>query len=230
MLDTRRHDQLFDSANFDLPVHIVGVGGVGSHVARMLAKLGVGRNSPVTVYDGDRVEPHNLANQAYEESHIGLFKVEALYDQYRKWSGGVEIYPVTRFVESKEAFSGVVFLCLDNMNPRKQICEESVWRVPGIKLLVETRTSIQDVVVFTLDPNRERHIDIWNAYWYPAEEADNDMGCNGPMSIITSVEATAVFAVQSFIDFIRVGNADHLPHRFVFDLLHRRVLFAETWE
>lgn len=230
MLDTRRHDQIFDSANFDLPVHIVGVGGVGSHVARMLAKLGVGRNSPVTVYDGDRVEPHNLANQAYDESHVGLFKVEALYMQYRKWSGGVEIYPQARFVEAKENFSGIVFLCLDNMETRKQICEQSVWLVPEIRLMVETRTSIQDVTVFTIDPNRERHVDIWNAYWYRNEEADNDMGCNGPMSIITSVEATAVFAVQSFIDFVRDGKVDHLAHRFLFDLLHRRVLFADTWQ
>lgn len=229
MLDTRRHDQLFNSAKFDLPVHIIGVGGVGSHVARMLAKLGVGRNSPVTVYDGDRVEPHNLANQAYDESHVGLFKVEALYDQYRKWSGGVEIYPQARFVEARENLSGIVFLCLDDMFVRQQICEQSVWRVPEIQLLIETRMSVQNVMLFTLDPNREKHIAAWQAYWYRNEEADNDMGCNGPMSVITSVEATAVFAVQSFIDFVRDGKVDHLAHRFVFDLLRRRTLFVETW-
>lgn len=229
MLDTKRHDTLFDCRSFDLPVNIVGVGGVGSHVARLLAKLGVGRNSVVSIFDGDRVEPHNLANQAYDQKHIGSYKTEALSDQYSRWSGGVEVTSSAHFVEDRTPLSGVVFLCLDNMEARKNICERSIWRNPEVKLLVETRTSVAHAMVYALDPNRERHIECWNAYWYPSDKADNDLGCNGPVSIITSVELTALFAVQSFLDFARSGSVDGLVNRFSFDLNSREVMKRETW-
>lgn len=229
MLDTRRHDQLFDPHAFATPVHIVGVGGVGSHVARLLAKLGVGRNSPVVVYDGDRVESYNIANQAYELEHVGVRKVEALREQYRRWSGGIEVDIVPEFVQEQRAFGGIVFLCLDKMNVRKDICERSLWRNPTVKFVVETRTSVRDAMFFAFDPNDKRHVECWNAYWYPNEAADNDLGCNGPMSIVTSVDATAIFAVQSFLDFVRAGDSRDLVNRFCFDLQSRKVLFAETW-
>lgn len=229
MLDTRRHDAIFDNKSFDCPVNIIGVGGVGSHVARLLAKLGVGSHSAVNVYDGDRVEPHNLSNQAYLSQHVGSYKTDALYDQYYKWSGGVEIYPRAQYVTAQIPLSGIVFLCLDQMEPRKAICEQSVWRNPDVKLLIETRTSVAHAMVFALDPNRERHIECWDAYWYPSEMADNDTGCNGPQSIITSVEMTSILAVQSFLHFARTGTVEGMINRFSFDLTALEVMKREVW-
>lgn len=229
MLDTRRHDALFDRKSFDLPIHIVGVGGVGSHVAYLLAKLGVGNQSPVTVYDGDKVEPHNLANQAYSDQHVGLYKAEALYDQYRLWSGGVEIWPVTKFITEPVAFSGVVFLCLDNMEARKQICESSLWGNDQVKLLVETRTSVTDVMIFALDPASKRHTECWDAYWYPSTQADNDIGCSGPMSIVTAVSLTAGFAVDTFLRFADSRKLNRIYNRFCYNLA-RKEQIEEQWE
>ena len=59
-------------------VGIAGAGGLGSNVAMMLARSGVGR---LLIVDGDRVEPSNLNRQHYFPVHVGRPKVEALAEQ-----------------------------------------------------------------------------------------------------------------------------------------------------
>ncbi len=56
-------------------VGIAGCGGLGSHVAIALARMGIGQ---LVLVDFDVVEPSNLNRQAYGVSHLGKVKVEAL--------------------------------------------------------------------------------------------------------------------------------------------------------
>ena len=60
------------------PVAIVGVGAIGSHLAEMLAKLGV-RN--FTLIDPDEVDEINLSTQGFAENQVGQLKVEAVEDR-----------------------------------------------------------------------------------------------------------------------------------------------------
>ncbi len=59
-------------------VGIAGAGGLGSNVAVMLARSGVGH---LIVIDGDIVEPSNLNRQHYFPAHVGRAKTEALKEQ-----------------------------------------------------------------------------------------------------------------------------------------------------
>lgn len=56
-------------------VAIAGLGGLGSHVAIFLARIGVGH---LHLIDFDRVELTNLNRQQYFLEHIGMYKTEAL--------------------------------------------------------------------------------------------------------------------------------------------------------
>lgn len=56
-------------------VGVAGAGGLGSHVAIALARMGVGK---LIIADFDRVEPSNLNRQAYNVDDIGEFKVMAI--------------------------------------------------------------------------------------------------------------------------------------------------------
>jgi sulfur carrier protein ThiS adenylyltransferase len=58
-------------------VGIGGLGGLGSNIAMMLARSGVGH---LLLIDFDRVEPSNLNRQHYMVSHLGLPKSEAIKD------------------------------------------------------------------------------------------------------------------------------------------------------
>lgn len=62
-------------------VGIAGLGGLGSHIAVLLARLGVGR---LVLADFDRVDVTNLNRQHYFLPHLGRYKTEALAEQLRQ--------------------------------------------------------------------------------------------------------------------------------------------------
>ena len=112
--NTMRHDALFNKHACTLPIHLIGTGGVGSHVTYQLAKLGVGTHpeNKFFGYDDDRVEPHNPPNQAFTPLDIGKKKVDALSEHFRLHSGGHTATVYDMKVQSHIPLSGIVFLCL----------------------------------------------------------------------------------------------------------------------
>ena len=75
MIDASRHVPLFDALQYDRDgggVEIVGCGATGSRVALELVKLGVRH---FVLWDDDKVEDHNIANQAFEACDVGEYKV-----------------------------------------------------------------------------------------------------------------------------------------------------------
>ena len=219
-LDTRRHDELFDKKTFAADVHVIGAGGVGSALVRQLAKLGVGTNSAFHLWDGDTVAPHNIANQAYDPHDIDLKKTDALREHVRVWTDGIEAISHDRFVTDKVPLSGMVFLCLDDMQARKDICEASLWGNEEVPMVIETRMDASYIVIHSFDPNDPLHVECWNEYWYPDVKTENEAGCGGPVSVISTVEMTASMAVQQFI--AHVGGAN--------DFYHQVQLNLRTWE
>ncbi len=69
-------------------VGIAGAGGLGSHVAMALVRIGVGR---ILIVDMDVVEPSNLNRQLYRIDQIGEPKVEALARNLREANPYVRI-------------------------------------------------------------------------------------------------------------------------------------------
>lgn len=59
-------------------VGVAGLGGLGSHIAVMLARSGVGM---LHLVDFDRVEESNLNRQHYFREHLGCRKTDALAEQ-----------------------------------------------------------------------------------------------------------------------------------------------------
>ena len=62
-------------------VGVAGLGGLGSHIAVFLARLGVGR---LVLADFDRVDLANIQRQQYYLSDVGRPKCEALAEQLRR--------------------------------------------------------------------------------------------------------------------------------------------------
>lgn len=85
-------------------VAIAGLGGLGSNVAVMLARAGVGS---LHLVDFDRVEGSNLNRQIYKMKHLGRMKTEALAEEIR------EINPYIRLtadsVKVTEENAGKIF-------------------------------------------------------------------------------------------------------------------------
>ena len=62
-------------------VTVVGLGGLGSNIAILLTRMGIGH---LHLIDFDRVDVSNLHRQQYFVEQVGLFKTEALANTLRK--------------------------------------------------------------------------------------------------------------------------------------------------
>ena len=76
-MDLSKSYEFFQPEKDDARIHIIGCGSVGSTIAENLARCGV---TKMTLWDFDRVEPHNICNQMFRQQDVGKLKVEALKD------------------------------------------------------------------------------------------------------------------------------------------------------
>lgn len=111
MLSARHTPKVYEKVKVG-KVAIAGLGGLGSHIAMMLAQTGVGE---LLLIDFDVVEPSNLNRQHYSIEHLGRRKTECMREQIEK---------VNPFIKVK---TEDLFLTRDNAVPILQkyplICE-----------------------------------------------------------------------------------------------------------
>lgn len=69
-------------------VAVCGLGGLGSNVAVMLARTGVGS---LLLIDFDIVEPSNLNRQSYYVRHLGMLKTDAVKEQLKEINPFIEV-------------------------------------------------------------------------------------------------------------------------------------------
>jgi len=92
-------------------VAIAGLGGLGSNIAVMLARSGVGQ---LLLVDYDIVEPSNLNRQCYYISHLGMPKTIALQEQLAQINPFIRVEVRTVEVtegNAVELFSGYDIIC-----------------------------------------------------------------------------------------------------------------------
>ena len=85
-------------------VCILGLGGLGSNVAVLLARAGIGY---LKLVDFDVVEVSNLNRQQYRISHIGIKKTEAIKTIIKEINSFVEIEVLNKKVERENILSVV---------------------------------------------------------------------------------------------------------------------------
>jgi molybdopterin-synthase adenylyltransferase len=105
-------------------VSVVGLGGLGGHVAETLARLGIGR---LNLIDGDVFEDSNLNRQATSRiDNIGRPKADAARERVLEINPGITVESRRLFLEKANApelvqGSDVVVDCLDNLKSRYQL-------------------------------------------------------------------------------------------------------------
>jgi len=72
----KRHGEKLHEKISMSTVAICGLGGLGSNIAPLLARAGIGK---LILIDFDRVDITNLHRQQYKARQIGMYKTEALY-------------------------------------------------------------------------------------------------------------------------------------------------------
>lgn len=118
-------------------VAIAGLGGLGSNIAVMLARIGVGQ---MLLVDFDVVEPSNLNRQSYYIRHLGLPKTVALESQLREINPFIHIETCMVRVEAEnvaELFGGYDILCeaFDKPEAKAMLVNTALEKLPEIKIV-----------------------------------------------------------------------------------------------
>jgi sulfur carrier protein ThiS adenylyltransferase len=118
-------------------VAIAGLGGLGSNIAVMLARIGVGQ---LLLVDFDIVEPSNLNRQSYYIRHLGMPKTVALQSQLEEINPFIQIETRTVCVEEgnvAELFRGYGILCeaFDKPEAKAMLVNTALEKLPDIKIV-----------------------------------------------------------------------------------------------
>lgn len=114
---------------------LAGVGGIGSNMAVILAKL---NPSAIYIFDDDFVESFNLAGQFYSNEDIGKPKVEALAASVNKYTNYSSIFALNRrFMVGEEVIADIMICGFDNMRARKDFF--AAWKSHVMTLSEERR-------------------------------------------------------------------------------------------
>ncbi|PIN69955.1 hypothetical protein COV93_03435 [Candidatus Woesearchaeota archaeon CG11_big_fil_rev_8_21_14_0_20_43_8] len=93
-------------------VTIVGVGALGTRVAELLCRAGVGK---LILIDFDKVELSNLQRQTlFTESDVGISKVEAAADRLRQINSEIEIVSFDKKL-AFDVVDGFIIDCTDSL-------------------------------------------------------------------------------------------------------------------
>lgn len=113
-----RHENILPSASIEnIPIAIIGLGGIGSHLALMLAKMGA-RN--LELCDFDTVDEVNISSQAFTPDDIGKNKAEAIAEKLHAFNFLPTVH-ANRFTASN---ADILAVCVDSMATRKAIYEQ----------------------------------------------------------------------------------------------------------
>jgi len=124
----------------DKHVFIGGAGGLGSNVATLLVRAGIGR---ITVVDYDVIDPSNINRQQFFYDQVGQIKVDALKENLERITPFVKINAIAakltdqNFDELIPEDCDIIFECFDNA-----VCKAEI-----VRFCVSRRKAIPTIAV-----------------------------------------------------------------------------------
>ena len=178
----REETSRFSSATWyqaiqDKIITLAGVGGIGSYVGFLLARM---HPKSMFLYDDDNVESANMSGQLYGRSDIGLPKVEALSKMIDNYANYESAFAVNgRFTETSEA-SDIMICGFDNMAARKLFFmkwTEHVYSKPEAErkhcLFIDGRLAAEELQVLAFTGDNVWAINEYRSkFLFSDEEAD----------------------------------------------------------
>ncbi|NIQ88617.1 MAG: hypothetical protein GWN93_05875 [Deltaproteobacteria bacterium] len=189
-------------------VCIIGAGAIGSNVAYLLGKLGVGR---LVIFDDDVVAEENLEPQFYGGLDVGERKVDAIADTVMTTVPDVRITAIpTRFEADQVIDMPVLVSGVDSIESRKEIARALMDQKDHWRYYIDGRMGGNILELYFVTPDRIRN------YWFKLLEAR-------PLEIPCSARATSYngMMIASYIAryVAAISKEQPLPEYLHIDLL-----------
>ena len=179
-----RHGAFFGPEDSeDRILNIIGVGATGSWVGYLAAKMGW---QNFQIWDADTVESHNLPNQIYDISQVGMLKTEAFKQKLIEFNPTVQVEIHNEFYTSKNhrnLLEDYVFVGVDTLSARKDIMQGLKSHLL-VEAILESRMGFQHAETNYLDPTYASEIDEYLSLLKTDTEVE-ESACNA--RIITTL-------------------------------------------
>ncbi len=152
-------------------INVIGAGSLGSFLVQILAKMHPVWQCPISIWDFDKVEEHNVSNQLYGTADVGDLKVIALSKIIEKLDGP-NLRIIDSAVDEHTDLRGLVIVAVDTMVARKTVMEICGFNW-GIDYLIEARMGGHIGKVFALDPKHPEAVNRYGQYLYDDQDAAN---------------------------------------------------------
>lgn len=185
-------------------VTLAGVGGIGSYVGFLLARM---KPAFMFIYDDDIVEAVNMSGQLYGQSDLGRPKVSALAGMIRNYAGYGNVFAMTeRFTDESEA-SDIMICGFDNMAARKLFFNKWLSHVQSKSeeerkncLFIDGRLAAEEFQVLCIKGDDEYNINRYNdEFLFSDAEADETI-CSYKQTTFCA-NMIASYMVNLFVNF-----------------------------
>ena len=185
-------------------VILAGVGGIGSHLGFLLARM---KPASMFIYDDDIVETVNMSGQLYGQSDLGRLKVSALAEMIRNYAGYSSVFAISeRFTDESEA-SDIMICGFDNMTARKLFFNKWLSHVQSKPeeerkncLFIDGRLAAEEFQVLCIKGDDEYNINRYsNEYLFSDAEADETI-CSYKQTTFCA-NMIASYMVNLFVNF-----------------------------
>jgi molybdopterin/thiamine biosynthesis adenylyltransferase len=191
----------------EIPVTMIGCGGIGSFSALALAKMGC---THLTVYDDDRVEEHNIPNQLYRPCDIGQLKVICLAEIIKDFTGtAVDARPDR---VQGQRLQGIVVSGVDSMEARRRIWDRSIRYKAGVTAYIDARMGAEVARIYTVHPADPDDIRFYERTLYSDDDA-MQVPCTAQAIIYNCFGIASLVAGQ--VKRVTIGEA--CPFEIIFD-------------
>lgn len=184
---------------------LAGIGGIGSNMAIILAKL---NPRAIYIFDGDYVESVNMAGQFYSYQDIGMPKTTALARTISQYTNYSSLVSLERFYNRRESIVGDIMICgFDSMRARMEyfkIWKERTLSLPESErkecLFMDGRLTATEFQIFCMTGEDTYYMETYqNEYLFNDYEAI-DLPCSFKQTGYLA-QMIGSFMVNLFVNF-----------------------------
>lgn len=189
VVDYSQQTDIFDPDAFAWPIHVIGVGGIGSALLPPLFKLGFG--GTLHIWDTDALEAHNIPAQLlYRSRDLGTSKLTAVKEFAERQDAECEIIAHPEFVTEETELEGVVIVCVDSQKSRQAIWAAVQSNPFAVPFYMDGRIGGEELQLLTFNPADFDRVEEYEDDWlFPDSE-----GATLPCSARTTIQTPVVLA------------------------------------
>lgn len=207
MIDLSKHLEFFNPEHLHgKPVHIIGLGAIGSNIAETLARLGI---EEIHLYDFDTVDAPNIANQVYFPHQITMLKTDATAENLKRINPDITLMLHEKGWTADDTLDGHVFLAVDSIEVRKEVLETNKYN-QNIISISDYRMRLTDAQHYAAkwDDLKQKEILIKATDFTEeeAKEATPMSACGTTLSVYPTIKAIVALGVANWMNIILTGN------------------------